>query len=163
MEKLGFIEYLLPSSRTIAQAGCAQGDPCFRWARALYLASDLGKTSFLVPSRASGRLERRRVGGEEVAAFVPLGLPPREPPLTLDDRGRELLARAERSLSRLELAGEMVPSLEWFIYAFVRKEAVGSSQIEGTQATLIDLLTHEAEPAKGTTSPGIPSWPFPRQ
>jgi Fic family protein len=39
----------------------------------------------------------------------------------------------------------MVPSLHWFIYAFVRKEAVLSSQIEGTQATLIDLLTFEAQ------------------
>lgn len=46
---------------------------------------------------------------------------------------------------RLELAGEMVPSLDWFIYAFVRKEAVLSSQIEGTQATLMDLLNYEAE------------------
>ena len=42
-------------------------------------------------------------------------------------------------------AGEMVPSLDWLIYAFVRKEAVISSQIEGTQATLIDLLEYEAE------------------
>lgn len=39
----------------------------------------------------------------------------------------------------------MVPSLDWFIYAFVRKEAVLSSQIEGTQASLIDLLAFEAE------------------
>jgi Fic family protein len=39
----------------------------------------------------------------------------------------------------------MVPSLDWLIYAFVRKEAVISSQIEGTQATLIDLLEYEAE------------------
>jgi Fic family protein len=48
-------------------------------------------------------------------------------------------------LARLDLASEMVPSLDWFIYAFVRKEAVISSQIEGTQATLIDLLNFEAE------------------
>ncbi len=46
---------------------------------------------------------------------------------------------------RLELAGEMVPSLDWFIYAFVRKEAVLSSQIEGTPATLMDLLNYEAQ------------------
>ena len=39
----------------------------------------------------------------------------------------------------------MVPSPDWFIYAFVRKEAVISSQIEGTQATLIDLFEYEAE------------------
>jgi Fic family protein len=53
--------------------------------------------------------------------------------------------RAEQALARLEVAGEMVPSLDWFIYAFVRKEAVVSSQIEGTQATLVDLLEYEAE------------------
>lgn len=41
----------------------------------------------------------------------------------------------------------MVPSVEWFLYAFVRKEAVVSSQIEGTQATLVDLLTHESNPS----------------
>ena len=54
-------------------------------------------------------------------------------------------APAEHALARLDLASEMVPSLDWFLYAFVRKEAVISSQIEGTQATLIDLLTFEAE------------------
>jgi len=53
--------------------------------------------------------------------------------------------RAEAALARLELAGAMVPSVDWLIYSFVRKEAVLSSQIEGTQATLIDLLTYEAE------------------
>ena len=56
----------------------------------------------------------------------------------------ERLKVAEQALVRLEVAGEMVPSLDWFIYAFVRKEAVVSSQIEGTQATLVDLLTFEA-------------------
>src|SRR5207253_8884443 len=59
---------------------------------------------------------------------------------------------AEQELSRLDLAGEMVPSIEWFIYAFVRKEAVVSSQIEGTQATLVDLLAFEAT-AEGSASP----------
>ena len=58
----------------------------------------------------------------------------------------EVLSRAHHSLSRLDLAGEMVPSLDWFIYAFVRKEAVVSSQIEGTEATLDDLLTFETTP-----------------
>ncbi|MGB5220898.1 MAG: Fic family protein, partial [Polyangiales bacterium] len=78
-------------------------------------------------------------------AFVPQPLPPADPPLSLDPETLALLGRAERELSRLELAGEMVPSVDWFIYGFVRKEAVTSSQIEGTQATLIDLLTFEAQ------------------
>ncbi|MFP4598564.1 MAG: Fic family protein [Persicimonas sp.] len=100
--------------------------------------------------RKTGRYEHTTVAGEEVAAFVPEPLPPSEPPLDLDD---ELLARLEdarQELSHLELAGEMVPSIEWFIYAFVRKEAVLSSQIEGTQATLVNLLEFEAETNKRT-------------
>jgi Fic family protein len=65
--------------------------------------------------------------------------------LELDSKRAAILGRAEQALSRLEVAGEMVPSLDWFVYAFVRKEAVVSSQIEGTQATLVDLLEYEAE------------------
>lgn len=65
----------------------------------------------------------------------------------------ERVAAAEQSLIRLELAGAMVPSLDRLIYAFVRKEAVLSSQIEGTQATLMDLLNHEAGPKTSSTPP----------
>ena len=98
-----------------------------------------------MPQRTTGRYERTNVGGEQVAAFVPRALPPQEPPLAFDTLHSERLRAAEQALVRLELAGEMVPSLDWFIYAFVRKEAVLSSQIEGTQATLVDLLTFEAQ------------------
>lgn len=98
-----------------------------------------------MPKRATGRYERTTVGGEEVAAFVPHALPPANPPIVVDAALAERLRAAEQALVRLELAGEMVPSLDWFIYAFVRKEAVLSSQIEGTQATLVDLLTFEAQ------------------
>jgi Fic family protein len=97
-----------------------------------------------IPKRSTGRYERVVVGGEEVSAFIPMPLPP-VPPLALDDRLAERLRQAEQALVRLDLAGEMVPSIDWFIYAFVRKEAVLSSQIEGTQATLDDLLAFEAE------------------
>lgn len=95
--------------------------------------------------RTTGRYQRIVAGGEEVSAFVPFPLPPREPPLAVDGRISERLGAAEQALARLDLAAEMVPSLDWFLYAFVRKEAVISSQIEGTQATLVDLLTFEAE------------------
>ncbi len=95
--------------------------------------------------RQTGRYERTSFGGEEVAAFIPDSLPPQSPPLTIDGPISERLRHAEESIRLLELAGEMVPSLDWFIYAFVRKEAVLSSQIEGTQATLVDLLTFESE------------------
>jgi Fic family protein len=98
-----------------------------------------------MPKRTTGRYERTTVGGEQVAAFVPHALPPAAPPLVVDTAVTARLRTAEQALVRLELAGEMVPSLDWFIYAFVRKEAVVSSQIEGTQATLVDLLTFEAQ------------------
>jgi Fic family protein len=98
-----------------------------------------------MPSRTTGRYERTTVASEEVSAFVPFPLPPSDPPLAISPALERRLRAAEQALIRLELAGEMVPSLDWFIYAFVRKEAVVSSQIEGTQATLVDLLTFEAQ------------------
>jgi len=95
--------------------------------------------------RTTGRLHESTTAGETVAAFVPAPLPPRAPALAIVGERATLLGRAERNLSRLDVAGAMVPSLDWFVYAFVRKEAVITSQIEGTQATLVDLL------ASGTT------------
>jgi Fic family protein len=95
--------------------------------------------------RTSGRYERTIAGNEAVQAFVPAALPPKDPEIKIDGQLTERLRTAEHALARLDLASEMVPSLDWFIYAFVRKEAVISSQIEGTQATLIDLLNFEAE------------------
>jgi Fic family protein len=99
--------------------------------------------------RTTGRYETSSVAGEMVAAFIPHPLPPADPPLALDESLLALMRKAEGSLARLELAGEMVPSLKWFIYGFVRKEAVISSQIEGTQASLIDLLIFEATDRTG--------------
>ncbi|HMU40825.1 MAG TPA: Fic family protein [Pseudomonadota bacterium] len=61
--------------------------------------------------RQTGRNERTHFGGEEVAAFVPEPLPPQNPPLTLDGALLKRLHRAEDALRRLDLAGEMVPSL----------------------------------------------------
>jgi len=77
-------------------------------------------------------------------AFVPHPLPPSEPPLQLPPERLARVAEAEKALAQLELAAELVPSVEWFLYAFVRKEAVLSSRIEGTQASLVDLLSFEA-------------------
>jgi len=95
--------------------------------------------------RETGRYESTSAGGEQVRAFVPHALPPAGPPILVEGELAERVRAAEQALVRLELAGEMVPSLDWFIYAFVRKEAVLSSQIEGTQATLMDLLNYEAD------------------
>ena len=97
-------------------------------------------------ARITGTYEATVAGGETVQAFLPASLPPHDPPLLIEGQLAVRLAAAEQALSRLELAGAMVPSLDWFLYAFVRKEAVISSQIEGTQATLADLLAFEAAP-----------------
>lgn len=93
--------------------------------------------------RVTGTYETSSVAGESVSAFVPHPLPPADPPLRLDDL-EGLLVEAGEKLRLLELAGHLVPSVDWFVYAFVRKEAVLSAQIEGTQATLMDLLEVEA-------------------
>ncbi len=98
-----------------------------------------------MPKRTTGRYESVTASGEKVDAFVPFDLPPARPALVIDGKLERRLGQAEQALVRLDLAGEMVPSLDWFIYAFVRKEAVISSQIEGTQASLVDLLAFEAE------------------
>lgn len=102
--------------------------------------------------RASGRYVTTTVAGTTVRAFVPAPLPPR-----LDDTQRAQLAEplraAEAALSRLDLAGEMIPSLDWFIHAFIRKEALLSSEIEGTQATLVDVLSFEQTERTGESNP----------
>ncbi len=95
-------------------------------------------------NRITGKYRAATFAGETVRAFIPRPLPPRDPPLILNEETRQLLATAQSALSRLAVAGLMVPSPDWFLYGYVRKEAVVSSQIEGTQATLTDLLRFEA-------------------
>ena len=95
-------------------------------------------------ARTVGTYEQTSTAGETVNAFVPAPLPPNNPPLYVSADLARLLQRAETGISRLKLAGSMVPSLDWLLYSFVRKEAVVSSQIEGTQSTLMDLLMYEA-------------------
>ncbi len=106
--------------------------------------------------RKSGEYIVSTSTGEDVKAFVPFPLPPRKPPLKIDDDTSTLVQQASQKLARLNLAGDMIPSLDWFVYAFVRKEAVLSSQIEGTQATLADLFRYEAEESsKSDASPDV--------
>jgi len=95
-------------------------------------------------TRSTGKYITTTVGGEKVRAFLPYPLPPRRPRLRIEDRLALLHSEASAAVGRLEVAGAMVPSPEWFLYGFVHKEAVVSSQIEGTQATLVDVATYEA-------------------
>jgi Fic family protein len=104
--------------------------------------------------RKTGKYVVSTTAGEEVKAFVPEPLPPK-PPLRLDKSLKAALESAERELARLDVAAKMVPDPEWFIYGFVRKEAVLTSQIEGYAPTLSDLLSWEAEAANKKTEPGI--------
>ncbi|MGB5452041.1 MAG: Fic family protein [Sedimenticolaceae bacterium] len=99
----------------------------------------------------TGRYVTTTVAGESVEAFVPDPLPPRFTAQQLATL-TEPLRDAEAALARLDLAGEMIPSLDWFIYAFVRKEALLSSEIEGTQATLVDVLAWEQTDQPGASS-----------
>ena len=103
-------------------------------------------------ARSTGVYEPTEVAGEAIEAFVPHPLPPSRPQLEITGDLAAQLQTAQTNLASLEAAGRMVPSLDWFVYAFVRKEAVISSQIEGTQASLDDLLASEAE-ARSTAPP----------
>ena len=95
-------------------------------------------------ARVTGTYRTTAVGGEKVNAFIPNPLPPKDPPLAITGDLARLHAEALAAIEKLAVAGTMVPSADWFLYGFVRKEAVISSQIEGTQATLMDVLTYEA-------------------
>ena len=100
----------------------------------------------------SGHYVTSSVAGESFQAFVPAPLPPSLTPGQLATLA-EPLREAEAALARLDLAGEMIPSLDWFIYAFVRKEALLSSEIEGTQATLVDVMAWEQVQQAGGSDP----------
>src|ERR1700737_788741 len=97
-----------------------------------------------------GRYATCMAGGEEVRAFVPAPLPP-HPPLELSGSAREAFDQALLALGRLDGAASTLPDADLLLYTYVRKEAVLSSQIEGTQSTLDDLLKHELG-----ESPGVP-------
>jgi len=82
------------------------------------------------------------VGGETCNAFIPDPLPP-SPPLLIDESLQEAMEQALLALGRLDSISTLLPDISLFLYMYVRKEAVLSSQIEGTQSSLSDLLAHE--------------------
>ena len=77
-------------------------------------------------------------------AFIPAPLPP-NPAVKIDDELLSLLSNADRELGRLDGATEILPNPDLFVLMYIRKEAVLSSQIEGTQASLVDVLAFEAQ------------------
>jgi len=98
----------------------------------------------------TGSYETSQIAGETIRAFVPHPLPP-TPPLQLTEQRLQVLERATLALGRLDSVTLLLPEPDLFLYAYVRREAVLSSQIEGTQSSLAQLLLFELEEA-----PGVP-------
>ena len=93
--------------------------------------------------RSTGTYTTSTTLGESVQAFVPYALPPGTPALAHESFAVANHA-AEVALARLAGVSGLVPSVDWLLYSAVRKEALLTSQIEGTQATLVDLFNEEA-------------------
>jgi Fic family protein len=89
----------------------------------------------------AGRYVRQPAG---YSAFLPSVLPP-DPPVRLEGRLQRLLSEADLALGRLDGSIQILPNPDLFVFMYVRKEAVLSSQIEGTQSSLQDLLAAEAQ------------------
>lgn len=94
-------------------------------------------------TRSTGSYITSTTLGESVQAFVPHPLPPAMPALA-PEVYIELNRQAELALARLAGVSGLVPSVDWLLYSAIRKEALLTSQIEGTQATLTDLFDEEA-------------------
>lgn len=93
-------------------------------------------------STRAGRFIRQPQG---YRAFIPADLPP-TPPIVFDAELVNLVANASAALGRLDGLARMLPNPNLFVAMYVRREAVLSSQIEGTQSTLDDVLTYEINP-----------------
>ena len=89
-------------------------------------------------------------GGVKCDAFIPAALPP-QPPLQIDNKLQGRISQAMLALGRLDAISTLLPDAKLFLYSYVRKEAVMSSQIEGTQSSLSDLMLYEMEGV-----PGVP-------
>ena len=98
------------------------------------------------PHRA-GRFIQQTTGYK---AFIPAPLPP-EPPVEYSGAMQTLLSEADRNIGRLDALASMLPNPDLFVAMYVRHEAVLSSQIEGTQSTLEDVLAYEAAAMRDDT------------
>jgi Fic family protein len=92
----------------------------------------------------AGSLKKNFSGEAVYQSFLPKQLPP-DPPLSLDSEAIGLLVRANKALQQLETLTSVIPNLNHFVSMYVRKEALMTSQIEGIQATLEDLLDPKLE------------------
>ncbi len=101
-------------------------------------------------NRRSGKTVIAQTGADGYSAFVPAPLPP-DPPLRIEPAVQGLLDEANQGLGRLDAVTLLLPDPGQFLYSYIRKEAVLSSQIEGTQSSLSDLLLLENEGV-----PGVP-------
>ncbi|MEI7901506.1 MAG: Fic family protein [bacterium] len=97
-----------------------------------------------------GRYETISTVGEKARAFIPSDLPP-SPPIAWSPALRERFDNALLALGRLDSVSALLPNVSLFLYTYVRKEAVLSSMIEGTQSSLSDLLLFELD-----QQPGVP-------
>lgn len=104
------------------------------------------------PSDISGRAGRYIRQQSGYRAFIPAPLPP-DPPIRLSGELTGLLSQADRALGRLDGSVVTLPNPEHLVLMYVRKEAVLSSQIEGTQSSLQDLLAAEADLFDAVTIP----------
>jgi Fic family protein len=98
----------------------------------------------------TGRYVAASTTGEKYKAYIPDPLPPR-PALKIDSQLREMIDQALLDIGRLDSISLLLPDTDIFLYTYVRKEAVLSSQIEGTQSSLSELLVFESGGALGTS------------
>lgn len=101
-------------------------------------------------SERAGKWVEVQTGPDGYSAFEPAPLPP-DPPLRIEPAMQSLLDEANQALGRLDAVTVLLPDPGQFLYSYIRKEAVLSSQIEGTQSSLSDLLLFENEAV-----PGVP-------
>ncbi|MDX2208042.1 MAG: Fic family protein [Gemmatimonadales bacterium] len=97
----------------------------------------------------TGQYHVTTIGGEEIRAFVPDPLPP-IPSICMDGEVQRALEPALLALGRLDAISSLLPNPAPFLYHYVRKEALLSSQIEGTQSSLSELMLFELDEAPGT-------------
>ena len=105
-------------------------------------------------SSRGGRFVRQQAGTDGFSAFIPSPLPP-VPPLNLSDGQEAIREAASHALGKLDGVARMLPDPGLLLYTYIRKEAVLSSQIEGTQSTLTELLEYESAEAPGAPNEDV--------